>query len=162
MLQFITKSSLPLLAVCCLLLCSNCATKKLPALSECSCIGSGNGGSIRITAYGFGKTNNLAVENAKKNAIQEVIFKGIKAGNAGCPSRPIVEDINKRQTTYFTDFFRENGNYLQFINLTGDQIPTRVKVQKMIKVSIDAVVDHKRLVQQMTQDKQIRSINDGF
>lgn len=135
----------------------------VPAISECICIGPGLNGSVRLTAFGYGLNNAEAIIAAKKNAVQELLFKGIKAStNPGCPSRPIIDDISKRNSDYFNDFFKNNGAYLQFVNLSGDQTPTRVKVRNLIKVSIDVIVDHKRLHKQMVDDKQARGLNDGF
>lgn len=142
---------------------SGSCSSTIPAISESLCHGSANDGSIIIKAWGYGKSNNEAMENAKKNAVQDVLFKGIKSiGQSGCPSRAIVEDISKRESEYFKKFFQKEGMYLQFVNLSTDNVPDRVKAGRYVKAGIYVVVDHRRLKKQMEQDNQARGLNTGF
>ncbi|MDX1912088.1 MAG: hypothetical protein SFV22_11405 [Saprospiraceae bacterium] len=143
-----------------LLLGTQC--RRLPPQSESVCLGPGRDGTILVKAYGYGANNRAATKAALKNAIQDALFKGTPAGKPGCPSRPIVKDISKRDSPYFKEFFKKNGAYLQFINLTGDGNLERTKVRRWVKVGVDAVIDHRRLRDQMVKDKQAASLNDGF
>jgi len=141
---------------------NSCRTGALPSKSESTCHGAANDGSIIVRAWGYGTTQRKAIENAKINAVQDVLFKGIKAGQAGCPTRPIVEDISKRDNEYFKKFFAVGGPYLQFVNLSTDDVPDRTKVGGRIKAGMYVVVDHRRLKKQMESDNQARSLNTGF
>ncbi len=157
---FLLSASLFLSAV--IFFFSNCRTASLPPESESACIGTANDGSIIVKAWGYGQTQRGAIENAKKNAVQDVLFKGIKSGQSGCPTRPIVEDISKRDNAYFKNFFKAEGAYLQFVNLSTDAVPDRVKVGSRIKAGMYVIVDHRRLKKQMESDNQVRNLNSGF
>ena len=112
---------------------SNCSPK-VPPKSESICQGAANDGSIIVKSWGYARTQRNAIINAKKNAVQDVLFKGIKSvGASGCPSRPIVEDLSKRESDYFKKFFEKNGLYLQFVNLSTDEVPDRTKVGRFVR-----------------------------
>lgn len=143
-----------------LLLSTQC--RKLPPQSESLCIGPGRDGAVLIRAFGYGANNRIATRAAMKNAVQDVLFKGIPAGSTGCPSRPIIKDISKRNSDYFKKFFELNGPYLQFINLSQEGNLERSKVRRWVKVSVDVIVDHRRLRDQMVKDDQTSGLSDGF
>ncbi len=140
----------------------NTQCRKLPPQSECVCLGPGRDGTIRVKAYGYGANNRIATKAAIKNAVQDALFKGTPAGSPGCPSRPIVKDLSKRSSAYFQEFFKKNGPYLQFVNLTDNGHLERTKVKRWVKVGVDVVVDHRRLRDQMVKDNQAAGLNDGF
>ena len=85
---------------------------------ETSCIGIEHDGSETLRAWGEGKDKADAVEQAKKNAVYDVIFKGISAGKSECNMRPLINEVNAREkyADYFNDFFKDNGNYKKFIS----------------------------------------------
>lgn len=139
-------------------LLSSCA---LPKTTESSCGGSSNDGSCIVIASGYSYFQRQAINNARKNAVSDVLFKGIKGG-PGCPSRPIIDDPSKLNTPFFKDFFKKRGEYLQYINLSNDQAPQRAKVGLRTKATIFVMVDHRRLLKRMVDAKQTRGPNSGF
>lgn len=154
---------LPLYALLLIGLFTSTNCKKVPSVSESTCIGAANDGSIRLKAWGYGRTNIDAIQNAKKNAVQEVLFKGIKAGAPGCPTRPIVDDISKRESAYFREFFSYNGPYLQYVNLSDKDVTDRLRISLFrLKVGMYVVVDHRALKKRMEEDKQTKSLGTGF
>lgn len=68
----------------------------------------------------FGDTSSLgqrenrtdAIEQAKKNAVRDVLFKGVAAGSRECSVRPLVTEVNaqERYAYYFNDFLETEGN----------------------------------------------------
>ena len=87
---------------------------------EPECLGVNHDGSQTIRAWGFGKDDDAAVNRARKNALNAVLFKGITAGVAGCNQKPLVTEVNARQhyEDYFDRFFRDGGEWEKFV--TGD------------------------------------------
>lgn len=85
----------------------SCGTGKIPALSEAQCLGAGMEGSIRLKAWGYDSSLKKAIEKAKRNAVQEALFKGIKAGVSGCPNTPIVPQGLEKNPDYFKEFLRK-------------------------------------------------------
>jgi hypothetical protein len=64
------------------------------------------------------------VEQAKKNAVRDVIFKGIIEGKQDCNQKPIVFEINAQEKyeDYFNTFFADGGEYKNFISLKDERI----------------------------------------
>ena len=60
---------------------------------EVRCLGRELDGSLTLEAYGKGRNRFDASEQAKKEAVYSVIFKGIKAGNGGCESLSPVDKL---------------------------------------------------------------------
>lgn len=146
------------------ILFTSCKTTT-PTLSEAECIGSGNAGSIRIKAWGYGGNANEAIEQAKRNAIQDVLFKGIKAGSSICPSNPIAPNGLEKKPDYFREFFRDNGTYLRFVSLSGDgsiRAEDRIRVGRQYKIGVFVVLDHQQLTQKMQADGIVPKLTDGF
>lgn len=54
---------------------------------------------------GEGRNRADAVEQAKKNAVREVIFNGIHDGNSSCDQRPLlnIPNAEERYREYFKD-----------------------------------------------------------
>jgi len=81
------------------------------------CLGKDPDGTQILKAWGSGKKRSQAVETAMKNAVNDVLFKGIREGNAGCEVKPIIPEVNAREkyASFFNDFFAEDGEYLNFV-----------------------------------------------
>ena len=87
------------------------------------CLGSELDGSITVKAWGNGRNRADAIEQARKNALNDVIFKGITEGKNDCYQRPVVNEVNARMKyeSYFNAFFRDKGDFQQFVS-TEDEI----------------------------------------
>lgn len=83
------------------------------------CIGADPDGSQTLRAWGQGKGKAQAIEHAKKNALQEVLFNGINSGNGECSQRPILTEVNaqERYDYYFSAFFSDKGEYNNYVAL---------------------------------------------
>ncbi len=65
------------------------------------CLGIELDGSITVKSWGNGRNRLDAVEQAKKNAINDVLFNGINEGKASCQVKPIVLNLNIRRIKWF-------------------------------------------------------------
>ena len=85
---------------------------------EIECTGSELDGSITLKSWGKGKNRADALEQARKNAINYVLFKGINNGKTDCFTIPIlnVPNIRENKADYFNSFFKDGGKYLTFIS----------------------------------------------
>lgn len=83
------------------------------------CMGVELDGSQTLKAWGLGRNRKDALEQAKKNAVRDVIFRGIVNGKSECDNRPLVGEVNAQQKheVYFNKFFTDGGEFLKFINL---------------------------------------------
>ncbi|MBK6626777.1 MAG: hypothetical protein IPJ87_14875 [Flavobacteriales bacterium] len=91
---------------------------------RCRCIGVELDGSQTILAWGQGRNRFDAVEQAQKNAVNEVLFNGIREGQPGCEQRPLLFEVNAREKyeDYFNTFFADDGPYKKFVSLKDERI----------------------------------------
>lgn len=84
---------------------------------ETECLGIDMDGTQTVKVWGKGIDANSAKEQALKNAVNDVLFKGIRKGKTDCDSRPIILEANARQNheSYFDKFFVDKGAYLDYI-----------------------------------------------
>lgn len=101
-----------------------CGTTKSTAYTsymnyETQCLGVELDGSQTLLAWGEGKDKADAEEQAKKNAVRDVIFRGIRAGKSDCTKPPLVNVPNAQQRyeDYFNTFFTDGGDYKKYISL---------------------------------------------
>ncbi|MFA5815192.1 MAG: hypothetical protein WC865_06195 [Bacteroidales bacterium] len=131
---------------------------------EVECLGTGTQGSQLMKVWGYGKSPEDAVIQAKRNAVHAVIFKGITAGQ-GCMKRPLVTDPGAEQakSDYFDLFFAPAGKYLNFVSLSGEGVQDRIKVdRKTYKVAINVSVMHTALRQELEAAGIVKKLGAGF
>ena len=105
------------------------------------CLGVEEDGSQTLRAWGLGKDKDDAQEQARKNAVRDVLFKGIRDGVEGCNVRPLVTEVNAREKyeDYFNRFFKDGGTYKKFVS-NKDQKKSMKKVTKTAMGTRGAVV----------------------
>lgn len=131
---------------------------------ETECLGVELDGSQTLRVWGTGRNQKDAVEQAKKNAVREVLFKGIRGGE--CEMKPLVPEVNadEKYESYFNKFFKDDGLYKFFATLQDERIPNRLLREKKISknsVTIPVVVRVQRaqLKEQMLQDGILNNNN---
>jgi hypothetical protein len=83
---------------------------------EIECMGSELDGSITLKTWGKGKNRADASEQARKEAINAVLFVGIRNGKPDCYTPPILNapNIRDNKADYFNNFFRDGGDYMKY------------------------------------------------
>lgn len=115
---------------------------------KCRCLGVEMDGSTTLESFGKGKNYIDASEQAKKNAVWEVIFYGIKEGNGGCSADPLIFTPGAKDMyeDFFNDFFKDKGSYSNFVSLADEKLQNKVKrnvkkgnevQQRMVVVRVD-------------------------
>lgn len=81
------------------------------------CLGYDTNGTVRVRTWGKGADKKTAIENAKRNALEAILFQGITGSNSD--TRPLVTAVNPRErfSHYFNQFFTKNGPYESFITV---------------------------------------------
>ncbi len=131
---------------------------------EVECLGTGTQGSQLLKVWGYGKTPEEAVIQAKRNAVHAVIFKGITAGK-GCMRSPLLTEagIEEAHADYFKAFFAPAGKYLSFVSISGEGVQDRIKVDnKTYKVAINVSVMHTALRQELEAAGIAKKLGAGF
>jgi hypothetical protein len=130
---------------------------------NCECISTEGDGSFTILAWGEGRNRSDAVEQAKKNAVRDVLFKGIIDGKGGCDKRPLISEVNaeEKYEDYFVKFFADNGPYTKYVVLKDERIDDKITrdrqaSSKDITNSVVVRVLRYELKQQLIEDKIIK------
>ena len=71
----------------------------------------------------MGRNKKDAVEQAKKDAVRAVVFKGIRNGISGCNTKPVLMEVNaeEKYEDYFNVFFMDGGEYLKYISMKDEK-----------------------------------------
>jgi hypothetical protein len=92
------------------------------------CLGVELDGSQTLKAWGNGRNRADAVEQAKKNAMRDVIFKGIREGKQECNQKPLIFEVNaeEKHEDYFNAFFADGGEYKNYVSLRDERIGDKI------------------------------------
>ena len=96
---------------------------------ESECLGSELDGSITLSAWGTGRNRFDAVDQAKKNALREVIFKGIRKGSPECNQRPLLPEVNAemKYEDFFNRFFSDRtDDYKKFCSGKDERLDNKI------------------------------------
>ena len=106
---------------------------------EVECMESELDGTITVKSWGNGKDFADAKEQAQKNAVECVLFKGISDGKPGCPLSPMIQQrgVREKNKTYFAEFFRDGEGYTKFVSSKDEQKNGRKRKGK--KEAIESV-----------------------
>lgn len=123
---------------------------------ETTCINASPSGLLTMRAWGSGPDKSQAIEEAKKNAVSDVIFKGVKGAPSGYLSQPIVTEVNAREryAEYFDRFFAKGGEYKKFVKETSgsDGSRTKSKSDGRENFGVTVTVDRSALAAQLKND----------
>lgn len=123
------------------------------------CLGADPNGIQTLRAWGNGINKNRAIEQAKRNAVEAVMFEGIQ-GTGNCNKRPLINEVNARERyeNYFNAFFKEGGAYEKYIKL-DEKRTSRIKSSnsEMEAWSVVVVVDRSALKERLINDNVINA-----
>lgn len=134
---------------------------------EVECMGTGRDGTQLLKVWGYGRRVDQAVDQAKKNAVHAVIFRGITSGKPGCMQRPLATrpGTEQQHREFFEAFFREGGRYLNFVSITTDgsiDPRDRLRVGREFKVGVVVTVMHSALRKELEAANVIPALGSGF
>ncbi|MBP5505791.1 MAG: hypothetical protein J6X89_06800 [Bacteroidales bacterium] len=86
---------------------------------ETECISKELDGSLTLRVTGSGRNRTDAIEQAKKQAVYDVLFNGVIKGNHDYNMRPIMTEVNARERyqDYFDIFFMDRGEYSKYVSM---------------------------------------------
>ena len=100
-----------------------------------------------MMAWGTGSTKKEAINQAQRNAISDIIFKGVN--KSSCSVRPLITEVQAQEKyrEYISNFFKED--YLNYISLERKSSKSKMKSRSQttygIKVKIDVEGIRKKL-----------------
>lgn len=123
------------------------------------CLGIELDGSQTVKAWGNGRNWFDAIKQAKKNAVNDVLFNGIYEGKQDCEKKPILTEVNARSKyeEYFNNFFKDNGDFIKYISLKDEHIRfkfwrDRKGARKSVTHGIVLRIHRAELKQKMIED----------
>lgn len=106
------------------------AQKKIAGnyIYKTECMGVELDGSVTLKAWGNGRNRADAVEQAKKNAVRDVIFTNILEGKQDCAKKALLLEVNaeEKYEDYFNKFFADGGEFKNFITLKDERIGEKI------------------------------------
>jgi hypothetical protein len=130
------KKNLLYLSLAGLLAFSSCAEQKKLNSSytyKTECLGVEFDGSQTVVAYSSKRNREDAIEDAKRVAIREVLFNGLKEGKPDCDVKPILNEANAyaNHEEYFNRFFA--SAYKTFALFKEERAGQKAKQQQKLK-----------------------------
>lgn len=129
-------------------------------------VGVGAQGTYLIKVWSYSKKPLVALEQAKKNAVHGIIFKGF-LGVKGVPGqRPLTNNPNLEieQAEFFKNFF-DGGKYMKFVNVSNDgavAAEDRLKVGKEYKIGVIVSVNVAGLRKDLEDGGILKGLSSGF
>lgn len=119
-------------------------------------------GSYNIRAFGRGRNAVVAYDEARKQAVYDILFNGVQSSNSRISSlKPLMLEVNAKEKyeDYFNVFFADGGLYRKFTNLHDTRIITENwhndGLQVLVQVSI--TVDRKAIKQKLIDDNILKT-----
>lgn len=132
-------------------------------------LSTGAEGTYLVKVFSYSKKPQIAIEQAKKNAIHGIVFKGFAGKNRSCPSqKPLVRDANTEEEhkDFFKNFFADGGKYMKFVSLSTDgaiAAQDRMKIgKKKYKIGVIVSVSKDALRKYLEQKGIIKSLSSVF
>lgn len=131
-------------------------------LIEVTCDAVGAEGLQIVTVAGVARNDRDALVEAQKNAVKAILFRGVQTSVCTVPAMLRSSDITTEANTYLTRMFATGGTYAGYIAFAGDQVETRIKVGRDVKVGTTIVVSTLRLRQDLEQAGILRAMGSEF
>ena len=123
-------------------------------------------GFLLVKVWSYSKKSHLALQQARKNAVHGVIFRGYAATDQGYASiSPLVSDptVESVHADFFRAFFdEESGSYMRYAPSVLDSSAKIIKVGKEYKAGVVVTVNHRLLRQHLEEAGIIKSFGGGL
>jgi hypothetical protein len=134
---------------------------------EIEVVQTGTLGTYLIKVWSYSKKPDVAIEQAKKNAVHGVIFKGFTGTSTVPGQRPLTDNVNleDEKADFFKPFFDDGGKYMKFVSTSNDgavAAEDRMKVGKEYKVGVIVSVNVTALRKDLEAAGIIKSLGAGF
>ncbi|MDR3268173.1 MAG: hypothetical protein LBT83_03805 [Tannerella sp.] len=131
-------------------------------------VGVGTQGTYLIKVWSYYKKPNVAIEQAKKNAVHGVIFKGFAGMHGVSGQKPLAgnsPNLEEEKKDFFDPFFADGGKYMKFVNISNDgtiAAKDRLKVGKEYKIGVIVSVNVDLLRKDLEDAGIIKKLGAGF
>ncbi len=134
---------------------------------EIEAVNTGVTGTYLVKAWSYSKKPDVAIEQAKKNAVHGVIFKGITGHSGVSGQGPLATNpnIEQEKKDFFDAFFADGGKYMKFVSSSNDgaiEAEDIMKIGKEYKVGVILSVNAALLRKDLESAGIIKSLSSGF
>jgi hypothetical protein len=134
---------------------------------EIEIFGEGVQGTYLVKTWNYSKKPETAIEQAKKNAVHGIIFRGFpsKGQLQGKSALATSPNIEQEKEDFFADFFATGGKYLKFVTVTNDGALGQgdvIKKGKEYKVGVVISVNVSLLRKDLEDAGIIKGLSNGF
>ncbi|HRO75533.1 MAG TPA: hypothetical protein PLP27_05245 [Crocinitomicaceae bacterium] len=125
-------------------------------------------GTYQIKVWSYSKNADVATEQAKKNAVHGIIFRGFPANGRVQGQKALTNNPNleQEQESFFKDFFNTGGKYLKYVSLVNNgaiAAGDRIKISKKeYKVGVVITVNVSELRKDLENAGIIKKLDAGF
>lgn len=105
-------------------------------------------GTIFLKSWGMDKKRKNAKEQARRNAIRTILFKGVPNSSV---KRPLINEpgAEEKYREYFDRFFAKGGKYNQYIVQTSIDSKDIVKSGCLYRVGVKSKVYYRQLQKEL-------------
>lgn len=131
---------IPILALCLAFALAGCSKKEISTSSyypsKTTYMNDEGDGSITVRAYGHGRNRRDAKQQAAKNALRDVIFRGVTVPGNALLSKPLVTTLNAEEKfrSFFDAFFADGGEYTRFVSTEDRKARSDNKEENFVQV----------------------------
>ena len=131
---------------------------------EIESVGTGVSGTYLLKVWSYSKKPDVAIEQAKRNAIHGVIFRGFEGKSR---QKPLASNPNLEQekAEFFKEFFADGGKYMKFISLVNNGAiagEDRMKIGKEYKIGVVVSVNSDLLRKDLEDAGIIKGLGSIF
>jgi hypothetical protein len=134
---------------------------------EVEAVQTGIRGSYLVKVWSYSKKPNVAIEQAKKNAVHGIIFRGFIGTQTVSGQKPLTNNTNLEveKEDFFKPFFADGGKYMKFVSMSNDGAVAagdRMKVGKEYKIGVVLSVNVSTLRKDLEEAGIIKTLASGF
>ena len=134
---------------------------------EIEVVNTGASGTKQVKVWTYSKKADVAIEQAKKNAVHGILFKGMPNNGAVTGEKPIIKDPNveSSQKEFFDDFFQDGGKYAKYVTLVNNGAIApgdRMKIGKEYKIGVVVSINSDALRKDLEAAGIIKALTNGF
>lgn len=134
---------------------------------EIEAVGTGVQGTYLVKVWSYSKKPEVAIEQAKKNAIHGIIFRGFSGKSGVTGQKALTNNVNleEEKSEFFDPFFDNGGKYMKFVSITNDgsiAAGDRLKVGKEYKIGVIVSVNVSALRKDLEDAGMISGLSNGF
>jgi hypothetical protein len=130
-------------------------------------VGEGKEGTYLVKVWSYSKKPDVAIEQAKKNAIHGIIFQGYSGSGyvSGQPPLSKSPGLENEKSDFFNGFFADGGPYLKYVSVSNDGSiagEDRLKVGKEYKIGVIVSIRKDLLKKDLQDQGIIQGLSSGF